>query len=397
MITISRASLVVSAVTLSCAGAACAQQDSPSRSQPTYQVVEAFPNLTFRRPTDLQSPRDGTNRLFVLEQDGVIRVFENTPAATSSAVFLDLRSRVNKSGNEMGLLGLAFHPQFKSNPVFFVDYTATSMTRRITRVSRFRVSEHPNAADPSSEEAVIEIGQPYSNHNGGQLQFGPDGMLYIAMGDGGSGGDPQGNAQDPRSLLGKLLRLDVSKKPYAIPTDNPFHGGRTPRGEVYALGLRNPWRFSFDRATGQLWAADVGQVTYEEINLIEKGKNYGWDCREGRHPYDPARERSDRCDGATGLVDPVWEYGRDQGISVTGGYVYRGKALPDLVGWYVYADYGSGNIWALRMENGRAVNRLLTNARVLISTFGVDEHDELYICAHDPGNEPTKIYRLEAK
>jgi glucose/arabinose dehydrogenase len=312
-------------------------------------------------------------------------------------VFLDLRSRVNKSGNEMGLLGLAFHPQFKSHPVFFVDYTATSMTRRVTRVARFRVSDHPNAADAKSEEAVIEIGQPYPNHNGGQLQFGPDGMLYIAMGDGGSGGDPHGNAQDPRSLLGKLLRLDVSKQPYDIPADNPFHGGRTPRGEIYALGLRNPWRFSFDRATGQLWAADVGQVTYEEINLVEKGKNYGWDCREGKHPYEPEGDQSERCRGANGLVDPVWEYGRDQGISVTGGYVYRGKALPDLVGWYVYADYGSGNIWAIRMENGRAVNRLLTNARILISTFGVDEHDELYICAHDPGNEPTKIYRLEAK
>lgn len=377
------------------AGVACAQTPSPAGAQ--YTVVEAFPNLTFKRPTDLQSPRDGTNRLFVLEQDGVIRVFENSPAVRSSAVFLDLRSRVDRGGNEMGLLGLAFHPRFKSEPVFFVDYTATSMTRRITRVSRFRVSKDANAADPASEEAVIEIGQPYSNHNGGQLQFGPDGMLYIAMGDGGSGGDPQGNAQDPRSLLGKLLRLDVSKQPYAIPSDNPFHGGRTPRGEIFALGLRNPWRFSFDRATGQLWAADVGQVTYEEINLVEKGKNYGWDCREGMHPYEPARERSDRCDGAEGLVDPVWEYGRDQGISVTGGYVYRGKALPDLVGWYVYADYGSGNIWALRMQNGRAVNRLLVNAGLLISTFGVDENDELFICAHNPGNDPTKIYRLEAK
>ena len=373
---------------------ACAQS---TPAGPEYHLVEAFPNLTFRRPTDLQSPRDGTNRLFVVEQDGVIRMFQNRPEEKNSTVFLDLRARVNKDGNEMGLLGLAFHPQFKEHSVFFVDYTATKMTRRITRVSRFAVSKYPNAADAASEETVIEIGQPYSNHNGGQVAFGPDGMLYIALGDGGSGGDPQGNAQDPRSLLGKLLRIDVAKKPYGIPPDNPFHGSESSRPEIFAWGLRNPWRFSFDRESGQLWTGDVGQNAYEEIDIIEKGKNYGWDCREGMHPYEPERDQSDLCENAKGLIEPVWEYGRDQGISVTGGYVYRGRALPDLVGWYVYADYASGNIWALRLENGKAVNRLLMKAKILISTFGVDENDELYICEHDPGNEPTKIYRLEAK
>lgn len=384
-------------MTLLAGAPACAQEASPSH--PQYRVVEAFPNLTFRRPVDLQAARDGTNRLFVVEQDGVIRSFKNDPGEKASTVFLDLRAKVNRDGNEMGMLGLAFHPAFKTQPVFFVDYTTSKMTRRITRVSRFRVSSAAaNAADPASEEAVIEIGQPYSNHKGGQIAFGPDGFLYVALGDGGSAGDPQGNAQDPRSLLGKLLRLDVSRKPYAIPADNPFHGGGgSARGEIYALGLRNPWRFSFDRETGQLWAADVGQVTYEEIDVIEKGKNYGWDCREGKHPYEPEREQSERCEGARDFVDPVWEYGRSEGISVTGGYVYRGRALPDLVGWYVYADYGSGNVWALRMENGKAVNRLLTRADILISSFGVDENDELYICAHNPSNEPTKIYRLEAQ
>ena len=388
----------VPVVALGVAGAlqpACAQQ-KPAASTSAYRVVEAFPNLTFKRPTDLQSPRDGTNRLFVLEQDGVIRVFPNRADAHESTVFLDLRDRVNKNGNEMGLLGLAFHPQFKANPVFFVDYTASRANQRITRVSRFRVSQD-GAADAKSEDAVIEIDQPYSNHNGGQVAFGPDGMLYVALGDGGAANDPHGNAQNPDALLGKLLRLDVSTSPYATPADNPFHDGKSGRPEIYAMGLRNPWRFSFDRETGQLWAGDVGQNTYEEIDIIEKGKNYGWDCREAKHAFEPAKDRSERCASAQGLVDPVWEYGRSEGISVTGGYVYRGRSLPDLVGWYVYADYGSGRVWALRMENGKAVNRLLVESGLLISTFGVDENDELYICAHNPGNEPTRIYRLEAK
>jgi len=378
--------------------AACAVPPACAQNAPHYEIEEAFPNLTFSRPTDLQSARDGSGRLFVVEQDGVIRVFKNDPAEKASTVFLDLRSRVNTAGNEMGMLGLAFHPEFKTRAEFFVDYTATKLAKRITRVSRFSAPAKQSGGIASSEETVIEIDQPYSNHNGGQVAFGPDGMLYVALGDGGAGGDPQGNAQDTRSLLGKLLRIDVSKKPYAIPADNPYAPGSShARGEIFAYGLRNPWRFSFDRANGELWCGDVGQNTYEEIDIIEKGKNYGWDCREGMHPYQPSSERSKRCDDASNLIDPVWEYGRSEGISVTGGYVYRGKALPDLVGWYVYADYGSGNIWALRMENGKAVNRLLTHADILISTFGVDEHDELYICAHNPGGDPTRIYKLVAK
>jgi glucose/arabinose dehydrogenase len=374
-----------------------AAQNGRSGGGTQYRVVEAFPHLEFRRPTDVQSARDGSNRLFVVEQDGVIRVFNNNADEKTSTVFLDLRSRVNHSGNEMGMLGLAFHPDFKVHPEFFVDYTASKMTKRITRVSRFMVARSA-AASPEDEETVIEINQPYANHNGGQVAFGPDGMLYIALGDGGSAGDPQGNAQNTGSLLGKLLRIDISKSPYAIPPDNPFaSGAHGARGEIFAYGLRNPWRFSFDRASGELWAGDVGQNTYEEIDRIEKGKNYGWDCREAAHPFQPVSEQCDLCRAARDLVDPVWEYGRSEGISVTGGYVYRGHALPDLAGWYVYADYGTGNVWALRMENGKAVNRLLTNAHALISTFGVDENDELYLCAHDPVDGPTKIYKLVAK
>jgi glucose/arabinose dehydrogenase len=362
-----------------------------------YALVEAFPHLTFKRPVDLQSPRDGSGRLFVVEQDGVIHYFDNRPDTRTTGVVLDIRDRVNTDGNEMGLLGLAFHPNFAREQCFFVDYTASKFTRRITRVSRFVVGPYRHTADVASEETVLEVGQPWSNHNGGQIAFGPDGFLYVALGDGGSAGDPKGNGQNLESLLGKILRLDVSKSPYAIPADNPLRGKRGAREEIFAWGLRNPWRFSFDRETGRLWAGDVGQVTWEEIDLIEKGKNYGWDCREGFRPYEPARERSDACASVESFADPVWAYGRQEGISVTGGYVYRGRALPDLAGWYIYADYGSGRVWALRVDDGKAVNRLLVDADVLISTFGVDENDELYLCAHDPSNGPTKIFRLVAR
>lgn len=370
-----------------------AASTASAQESPRYAIAEAFPALEFVKPVDLQSPRDGSHRLFVVEQGGVVRVFANRLDVRTSDVFLDLGANVNTDGNEMGLLGLAFSPAFASDKTFFIDYTASKWTRRITRVSRWRANG--DVADAKSEDVVIEIAQPWSNHNGGQVAFGPDGMLYIAMGDGGSAGDPQGNGQNRAALLGKILRLDVSKRPYAIPADNPFRGNKQGwKEEVWAYGLRNPWRFSFDRATGKLWAGDVGQVTWEEIDVVEKGKNYGWDCREGMHPYEPARERSSACDGAGGFVDPVWSYGRDQGISVTGGYVYRGKALPDLAGWYVYADYGTGRVWALRLDGGEANNRLLVDTDLMISSFGVDESDELYICAHDFRGGPTKIYRL---
>ena len=376
---------------------------APVHAAEGYRIDDAFPGLTFKRPVDLQCARDGSDVLYVVEQDGIIRAVHNRHGAASAAVFLDLRSRVNRNGNEMGMLGLAFHPDFKSHPEFFVDYTASRGSQRITRVARFALgraatSGAVTAADPTSEQTVIEIDQPYANHNGGQVAFGPDGMLYIALGDGGSAGDPQGNAQNPRALLGKLLRLDVSKPPYAIPPDNPFASdAEKGRGEIFALGLRNPWRFSFDRVTGELWAGDVGQNTYEEVDRIEKGKNYGWDCREGMHPYQPESEQCDACKTARGLVDPVWEYGRSEGICVTGGYVYRGRALPELAGWYVYGDYGSGAVWALHVVNGKAENRLLVHTTLLISSFGVDADGEIYLCAHDPSDGPTKIYRLVAK
>lgn len=353
------------------------------------QAEVAFPALTFTNPVDLQDPRDGTNRLFVVEQAGIIKVFTNSPATTLSRTFLDIRSRI-RSGGEMGLLGLAFHPNFQTNGLFFVNYTSQSDSLR-TNIARFRVSAtNPDSADPSSEVVLLTITQPFTNHNGGQLSFGPDGYLYIALGDGGSAGDPLNNAQNLRSLLGKILRIDVnnpsSGRNYGIPADNPFFGN--PQGyreEIYAYGLRNPWRFSFDAPTGRLWAGDVGQGAREEINTIEKGKNYGWRVMEGSLCYNPPSG----CN-TTGLELPVWEYGRSLGISITGGFVYRGSRNPELIGSYIYGDYGSGRIWSLRYDGATATNVQLAQVSFQISSFGVDANNELYICGYNTGS----IYRF---
>ena len=249
----------------------------PSHAQ--LKIEQAFPDLSFQQPVDIQNAGDGSNRLFVVEQRGVISVFQNNSNASTEKVFLDLSNKV-KSGGELGLLGLAFHPDYKNNGYFFVNYTTDNPLRSV--VSRFKVSANdPDKADRNSELILFKVNQPYSNHNGGQTSFGPDGYLYISFGDGGSAGDPQNNAQNNTTLLGKILRIDVDKKEgslnYAIPIDNPFKGNRSGfREEIYAFGLRNVWRFSFDFPAKQLWAADVGQNQWEEINLIENGGNYGW-------------------------------------------------------------------------------------------------------------------------
>ncbi|MDZ7361664.1 MAG: PQQ-dependent sugar dehydrogenase [candidate division KSB1 bacterium] len=355
-------------------------------SQSQLQLQNAFPNLTFSRPVDLQHPGDGTDRLFVVEQAGVIRVFDNHAGATVAPIFLDIRSRVNDSDNEEGLLGLAFHPDYKNNGYFYVNYTANPPRRTV--IARYRVTSNPNQADPNSEFIVLQFEQPFSNHNGGQLAFGPDGYLYIATGDGGSGGDPNNNGQSLQTLLGKILRLDVNNpsggRNYGIPSDNPFVGTGN-REEIFAYGLRNPWRMSFDPVTQWLWAGDVGQNRFEEIDLIEKGKNYGWRIMEGNACFNP----SSGCNTA-GLVRPVWEYGRSLGISVTGGHVYRGSGVPQLVGAYIYGDFGSGRIWALRYDGvNPPVNTELMDTNLGISSFGVDKNFELYICAFD-----SRIYRF---
>jgi glucose/arabinose dehydrogenase len=370
----------------------CMQEDERQNENGDRNIVlvEAFPQLSFTRPVDLQHPGDGTDRLFVVEQRGVISVFNNDQAANTKTAFLDISGRVNDQGNEEGLLGLAFHPQFAENGFFYVNYTAASPRRTV--ISRFRVSSgDANRADPGSEEVLLEFNQPFSNHNGGQVAFGPDGMLYIAVGDGGSGGDPQNHGQNLETLLGTILRIDVNAqadgKLYQIPTDNPFVGNTDgARGEIYAYGLRNPWRFSFDSETGQLWTGDVGQNRFEEINIVESGKNYGWNTMEGRECFNP----SSGCN-QEGLELPVWQYGRAQGdVSVTGGYVYRGETIAELQGLYIYADFASGRVWSLDASNrSNPVNAEVVRASFPVSSFGVDQANELYLCGFD-----DRIYKF---
>jgi glucose/arabinose dehydrogenase len=360
-----------------------------------FQVESAFPSLTFIRPVDLQHANDQSNRLFVVEQSGIIKVFQNDPQVSSAGEFLNITGRVNDSGNEEGLLGLAFHPDFQTNGYFYVNYTTNQPDRTV--ISRFSVSAtNPNLADPNTELIILEFSQPHSNHNGGQIAFGPsDGYIYIATGDGGSFGDPDCNAQDRATLLGAILRIDVDTTAgnleYGIPPDNPFSNNTNGyREEIFAYGLRNPWRFSFDPPSGQLWTADVGQNTWEEINLVVNGGNYGWSIFEGNHCYNSPWPCNPPCD-STGLIMPVWEYSHSLGQSITGGYVYRGTSVPELSGKYIYADYVSGRIWALEYDStGIVQNSLLIDTNLLISSFGTDEARELYICAFD-----GKIYRFQ--
>lgn len=354
-----------------------------------YSVTPAFPNLSFTLPLGLTHAGDGSDRLFVTEQDGIISVFANDSTVTGKQAFLDLSSKVERTGHEQGLLGLAFHPDYVSNDIFFVNYSESGTGNTI--VSRFTVSSDPNQADPDSEEVLLEIEQPMTNHNGGDMVFGPDGYLYIAMGDGGGAGDPEGNGQDPTNLLGTILRIDVDAADeglmYAIPSDNPFAGNEDGyREEIYAYGLRNPWRISFDSETGELWAADVGQSDWEEINIIESGKNYGWNVFEGSECFSPELGCNE-----SDFEFPVFEYGHnpDNG-SITGGYVYRGSALEGLFGRYIYADFLSGEIWAFdRDPEADPVNEEIVQSELSITAFGVSEDQELFICSFD-GN----IYRF---
>lgn len=354
------------------------------------QITPAFPNLSFEQPVDIQHPCDGSNRLFVVSQPGIIYLFENNNNTSVKKVFLDIRDKV-LFGGEQGLLGLAFHPDYKNNGFFYINYTTSNPRRSV--VSRFKVSNNdPDVADRNSELVLLTVEQPYSNHNGGQTSFGPDGYLYISFGDGGSGGDPQNYAQNLRSLLGKILRIDVNKTSgnlnYSIPDDNPYKGNTNGlREEIYAWGLRNVWRFSFDNATNNLWAADVGQNAWEEINIIEKGKNYGWRIMEGNHCFNPPNN----CN-TTNLTMPIWEYGRNSqgGYSVTGGFVYRGPSASELSGKYIYGDFVSGNIWALEMNGNNVSNQLLFSTTHSISTFGIDERNELYFANYNTG----KLYKF---
>jgi glucose/arabinose dehydrogenase len=352
---------------------------------PKVSLVQIADN--FSRPVHITHSGDGSNTLFVAEQKG--RIIAVRDGAVLAAPFLDISERVSCCG-ERGFLGMAFPPEYSKKNYFYVTYTDRSGD---TAVARYRVNTASGTADPKSEEIVLRVKQPYSNHNGGQIAFGPDGYLYIGMGDGGSGGDPHGHGQNPASLLGKMLRIDVEsgKTPYGVPIDNPFIESKEYRPEIWAVGLRNPWRFSFDRKAGDLYIADVGQDRYEEIHFQPAssggGENYGWNIMEGKHCYG-----SSACD-MSGLVMPVAEYKHSDGCSVTGGMVYRGKKFPKLEGIYLYGDYCSGRIWGLRKTKDGWISALLKDTGFSITTFGEDENGELYVSDYENGT----IYRIEAR
>jgi glucose/arabinose dehydrogenase len=356
------------------------------------------------RPIMVTYAPDGTNRVFVPEQRGTIYVFANDQNAEVAAPFLDIQSKVAyyDKTDEEGLLGLAFHPNYRDNGRFFIYYTNKAEKHR-NILAAYRVSkDDPNRADPESEQILLDIKKPFWNHDGGTIAFGPDGFLYIALGDGGAANDPHANGQKLSTILGKILRIDVdhpdANLPYAVPKDNPFVGQKEARPEIWAYGLRNVWRMAFDRKTGLLWAGDVGQDYWEEIDLIERGGNYGWNIREGMHPF----IKKDATEPAVaerppGAIDPIWEYHHDVGKSITGGLVYRGKRLPELEGAYLYADYITAKIWALRYDP--ATKKVTANQEIPfpqklpIMSFGEDADGDVYFTTNALSGQG--LYRFE--
>jgi glucose/arabinose dehydrogenase len=363
-----------------------------------FEGADEDGKITTLRPLALTHAGDSSNRCFVMSQAGRIYVFPNSPDAELAKVYLDITDRVQdfRRDSEEGLLGLAFHPNYRSNGQFYVCYSS-SKEPRTSIISQFRVSgDDPGRADPASERVIMKIPQPFSNHNGGSIAFGHDGYLYIALGDGGGRNDPLGHGQNLGTLMGSLLRIDVDRQSeergYAIPADNPFVSRTGACPEIYAYGFRNIWRLSVDRKTGDIWAPDVGQDFWEEINLVQAGGNYGWSVREGAHLFSSA---------ATTAKDqplpPVWEYDHQLGKSITGGFVYRGTRLPELEGMYVYADFISGRIWALKYD--AAQKKVTGNYRIAstgfpVLAFGEDEQGELYYMLETVNGQG--VYRLDA-
>ncbi len=327
--------------------------------------------------TYLTHAGDGSGRIFLVEKEGRVRIIEQ--GRVHDDPFLDISDVVESRSSEQGLLSIAFDPDYENNGGFYVNYTSRAGDGD-TAIARYQVSDDPNVADAASGQVILTIDQPAANHNGGQIQFGPDGYLYIGTGDGGSANDPWDNAENLGVLLGKMLRIAVQgQETYAIPHDNPFIERNDVRAEIWAYGLRNPWRFSFDRATSDLYIADVGQNKWEEVDFQSAqsvgGEHYGWDTTEGTHCFEPV----DGCD-ATAITMPVAEYNHDQGCSITGGYIYRGDIYPQLAGMYFYADYCTGTIWALRQENdGSWQNAVVFDSGLNVASFGEDEAGELYI------------------
>ncbi len=351
--------------------------DLPTGSnQPgAISLVEAFPNLAFSSPLYLAAV-PGEDRLAVVEQGGRILVFDRVSTTSNSRVVFDLSARVLFSG-EQGLLGLAFDPGFNQNRFLYVHYSMDSPRRSV--IARFTWDAVSDLVDLTSEKTVLEINQPFSNHNGGMLAFGPEGFLYIAMGDGGSGGDPQNNAQNMNTFLGKMLRIDVTPQnpmdAYDIPADNPFVNQSGVLPEIWASGLRNPFRFSFDRQTGELWLGDVGQGNLEEIDLISKAGNYGWRVFEGTQPFDgSANSLPD-----SAFTPPIVEYDHSEGVAVIGGYVYRGSQIPSLLGVYLYSDFGSGTVWALNFDGSSPVSNTIIATASAPTSFGEDNDGEMYL------------------
>jgi glucose/arabinose dehydrogenase len=382
--------IVVTTIVLSaCGGTPNRSSSEAATSLPDGTVIgweEAYGGLEFEVPVGLRHANDQSGWLYVIEKPGTIMAFDSKLSTPEKTVFLDIRNKVQSQGSEQGLLGLAFHPQYDENGMFYVNYTTETSTVIAEYTAQLEESGAYSAAKQDSERILIEFEQPYGNHNGGELAFGPDGFLYIATGDGGSGGDPHNHGQDKSSWLGKILRVDVDRrdepKEYGIPRDNPFLSGDVGGlPEVFAYGLRNPWRFSFDQETGQLWAADVGQSETEEINLIAKGNNYGWNVMEGSECY----ASSQACD-KEGLTLPVWEYHPEQGgASVTGGYVYRGRDIPELAGRYIFADFIDGRLWSLELTDSDKADaqQLPLERKPGITSFGQDQDGELYACLYD--------------
>jgi glucose/arabinose dehydrogenase len=364
---------------------------------PDLDFEVAFPDLRFTRPVAIAHPPDGTNRLFVLEQPGRVLWFD-VEKPSEARVALDMVDKVLSRGNEEGLLGIAFHPRFETTHDVFLQYSApkSDPNQRHNVVSRFTMDPAHRKILPESEKILLEVKKPYENHNGGVLQFGPDGYLYIGLGDGGSGGDPHGNGQNLKTMLGKFLRIDVDHpsdgKAYGIPKDNPFVGREDALPEIWSYGWRNPWGYHFDRKTGVLWSADVGQDKYEEIDIVVKGGNYGWSIKEGLHDFK----------GGTGtFVDPVVELahakpnGPPGANSIIGGCVYRGTRLPGADGVYLYGDFVTGFMWGLRYEKGQVLeNKVLFEFKMKqITTFGEDRDGEVYWATFTDG----RLYRFKPK
>jgi glucose/arabinose dehydrogenase len=355
---------------------ACGSDSEPGLAQGRGARLELIVS-GLSSPLYLTSPPGDLSRLFIVEQGGLIRVIKD--GVLLPAPFLDISTRIS-AGGEQGLLGLAFYPDYATSGRFAVHYTDPAGD---THLSIFQVSADPDVADPASEQVILTADQPYANHNGGQLTFGPDGLLYLGLGDGGAGNDPEGRAQSLSDLLGSILRVDVQTgTSYTVPADNPFVGQAGVQPEVWSYGLRNPWRFSFDRATGDLYIADVGETRYEEVDVAPsaagggKGTNFGWNIMEGAHCLTGVA-----CD-QTGLTLPVFEYGHDQGCSIIGGYVYRGSAIPDLQGLYFYADLCQGWVRSLRYNAGTAIE--VTDWPTLrpggaVFSFGEDAAGEMYV------------------